>query len=281
MPQKLAKFSDTIEKDEQQNLLKRFCQSGIDWLKEFPSTPTNNCETEKRLTMCKMLHGINFNETTLFTPIRNSKSLITFDDFYNALNQMPFLKKVVISAQNRIEMFEKNANFIDGDYTWLVCTQIKLIERYLKLVILHNPDWRIYKTKNSALCTNNNNEFVTLTPSNDARLIDVESGGLICGLQYHYFQNNTNTYSTNLPWFLKGYYYNRNRNVTREFFPQRDTVVTTNCPLYLSFTQGFRNGFFHTEPVKDFETAKNISKGVAYWLACCMKHYSVVHDIEI
>ena len=277
---KLQRFADTLSENEQQDLLKHFCQSGIDWLNEFPNSPTPNYLTEKHLTMCKTSNDISFYETALFSPIRNSKNIITFDNFYNSLNQMPVLKKIVIAAQNRIQIFEQNANFIDGDYTWLVCTQIKLIERYLKLVILHN-NWRLNKTNKNHLKRDDNGNLCYFEASaNTPNIIDdVEIGGIVCGLQYRYYTPSTRSYSNNIPWFIKGYYYNRNRNTTTAFHPQ-STDVTNQCPLYLSFTQGFRNGFFHVEPVKDFETAKNISKGVAYWLACCMQQYGVVQDIE-
>ena len=94
---------------------------------------------------------------------------------------MPNLKKIVVGAQSRLEFYKKNVQLFDGDYTWLVVTQIKLVERYLKHVILNN-NLTAYKSLGGRI---SNQQLVA---SNNANIIDAEIGTIVCGLQYHYWQ---------------------------------------------------------------------------------------------
>ena len=47
-----------------------------------------------------------FFKTALYEPVRASKQLINFENYYNKLNQMPNLKKIIVGAQYSIELFK-------------------------------------------------------------------------------------------------------------------------------------------------------------------------------
>ncbi len=184
------------------------------------------------------------------------------------------LVKLIAGAQKFIEPYEKIDQTLAGDFTKLIVTQVKVIERYLKSVIISNMTGeKILSKYNFKQAYDSNLKSESKTP-----FIIIGEGMTWENLSRQNKAGITNSISIELA--TASYIIQQNmdkvkdKNAKEEDFKAFFDVqkeYDKRIRSFLYWKDDVRNGYFHSHPIKTLGEALAIHRKTAYCLAKCIE----------
>lgn len=169
-----------------------------------------------------------------------------YEDLYNKVKANDKIVRYISGAQNQFSKIE-NIDLGEGDFTNLVVVQVKVMERYLKEVIVQKMvGQRIYtKYDFSDGTPSGKNKIISSTDTADdlSGFFNIELATAQYIIHQFFFNNNPTNYFSRI---------NKNDN------------------SFTSWVSKVRNGYFHIHPVKNMEEAREIHYKTAYSFMKCI-----------
>ena len=169
-----------------------------------------------------------------------------YEDLYNKVKANDKIVRYVSGAQNQFSKIE-NIDLGEGDFTNLVVVQVKVMERYLKEVIVQKMvGQRIYtKYDFSNGMPSGKYKIISSTDTADdlSSFFNIELATAQYIIHQFFFNNNPTNYFSRI---------NKNDN------------------SFTSWVSKVRNGYFHIHPVKNMEEAREIHYKTAYSFMKCI-----------
>ena len=186
------------------------------------------------------------------------------DAIYKKLDDFDEIKKIIATSEILSMPYKHiTSDLINGDYTNIVACQIKLIERYLKEVILrcaikHNFDLeenlnkKLYFVRHDDGKVSNRNYLNVKKDTNLSSITNNKSSTLKFEIG-----SCISLIANNKDYFLE------NPQQKSVFDLKNDIVVTSY--FYKNWVSIVRNEYMHIKPIKSLKEANLIAKNTSYW----------------
>lgn len=205
--------------------------------KHFPCKKREEC---KKIEGYKAFHYDKINYADLYDKVKKNKKIV----------------KQIAAAQYRFSQVE-NLDLGDGDFTNLIAVQVKVIERYLKEVIVQNMNGETIYSKYKFEERTANASKYTIRESDSAEelsspkfKIELATAGFIVG-------------SEEIGWKLCGAVESMDENM---FFCYKNRKTSS----LKHWVDSVRNGYFHIHPVENMDKVREIHYKTAFCLMRCM-----------
>lgn len=163
---------------------------------------------------------------------------------------------------NKLDEIEIN-NELQGDYTFLVASQIKSVERFIKESILKNLIGEEFINKNNEIYEIAvNKKLDDLRIDGDKVLYCAELGTL------DYYLSNCFLEVDNDFKKRKNKIFDSRRLVNNGYSIFYKKNIRSTTKFYKEFVSEVRNGHFHTSLINNINEARYFRKETAFWLLC-------------
>ncbi len=258
---RLLVLSNDCSEEEKENLIIKFFKQGYEIAN---ANDVTSYDVTKQIEIRKME----------FNNCENGDSLI--QNCYRKISANKKLVNQIAAGEYLFNKFEKANinNELNADYTFLVASQMKAVERFIKESILKNLvgckfyDFS-YKKPHCTLINGqkdlddlNSNEIA------DKTLRKAELGKLNTFL--------SECWSPSMyPEYVDGYKYkifnDGIENQQYSIFQKLSSSKSDNTDFYDNFVSKIRNGHFHTSLIRTISDAKYFRNETAFWLLCVIK----------
>lgn len=229
---KIIEKANTLEKDKKIELINKFFLDGY-----------NN-------TINNYVKGKTFNN------VENINDFINRNINKIANNELLFNQ--IVGGEVLFESIKYSE--LECDYTYLVTSQIKSIERYLKEAILKYLGGKKFKKyqdgkESDSFTIPINTHLINLESKKytDRNKAEQEFVKIELGQIHYFFKNNINSIEYS------------------NIFETNGCYTIFNKDFNNSFIQNVRNGHFHTSIIKNVKEARKIRNETAFWLLCVLK----------
>ena len=192
---------------------------------------------------------------------------IDYEKLFNKVKSNTDVIKRIVAAQNRLDKLVE-LNLTDGDFTYLVVSQIKVIELYLKLVISANMKGeKIYSDYN----------FMTGQACNPKKCLIINENNaqkLISGKFKIQLATASYIININKQLCFENYHLNKEDDL---FFNPIPEKTNFNSRLFKFWIDKTRNGYFHTHPILTINDALEINYKTAF---CFYRVIDLLKGIE-
>lgn len=195
---------------------------------------------------------------------------IDYDALYSKIEKNSAIINILAASQKRFESF-KNLNVFGGDFTFMVVNQIKVVERYLKEIIVQHlvgtQIYSSYKNKNTLFDNakqrkiyeeNNGTSCIVVKPTNGIEVLCSKS------------KNSISIQLATCMHIVSNFFEELRDDGTIEHLDSTFNEKNQAIPTLNTWKSTVRNGYFHVHLVESTKDAIVVHNKTAFCLMRCI-----------
>lgn len=264
--------AETIPEEEKIRLFNSFCNNARKYYKD--NKINYYCDSDGNKLINENL------KSQIYKIYFTNGELIKF------VNQYNIIYDVICASQKYLEDLKNNVSILYvTDYANLFIIPIKIVERYLKTILVKKYRNRIKNIKNKCneiydieFIENGELNYEDLSHKTEKCTTNnniLELGSVSLAIQYVLNNSNPNKYTVFTGMYNPFRRENGNKiieysgiyNNTNKINPLQKSTTSMPFQEFISF---IRNGYMHSDIVEDINEAEDIYNAVCYWLVKCI-----------